>query len=112
MNLDDIKFPDDWREVDKENVKRIALLEAKFMALEKKVLAEAENLDALYKYVNKLRADVVTMAADEIYLVERLDEAYYHVFPERFEQDRRFERQLKNLMRKPKPKGDADPKDA
>ncbi len=108
MKMEDLKFPPDWREVDIENVKKIAFLEAKFAALEKKVLAEADNLSDLFKHVNDTRKDVVRLAEVQNYMVRKLDEVYYHVFPDRLAQDNHVEGQLGKLFGKPE--GDAGTK--
>jgi hypothetical protein len=53
-----------------------------------------------------LRGDVELI---ERHVIQRLDEVYYHVFPDRLAQDAKFGQQLLDLM-KHSPRPDADKK--
>jgi hypothetical protein len=118
MDSDDLKlpegmkFPNDWRPVDIAHAKKLAMLEAKFMSLEKTVNTNAEVLKDLCSYFDKIRKNVVGVDEERILLAEKVQEIYYHIFPDRYEKDCRFENQLRNLARPQKPKDGADPKDA
>lgn len=74
--------------------------------------------EQLIKGLSKEEAEImalqlsVTMMSHELEIIKRQmarwDEVYYHVFPERFSQDMKFEQQLHELKYPPKP--DADKK--
>ena len=113
MEADLNKIPEGWRASDWALLKKWAFIEARLDNLEKKYSIESENISDVFKHLNEFRKDILVLAQDNRDLVRqlnKLDEVYYHVFPDRLAQDERFEKQLDALM--PKPKGDADPKKA
>jgi uncharacterized coiled-coil protein SlyX len=114
MEVDLNKIPEGWRESDWELLKKWAFIEARLDNLEKKYAMESENISDVFKHLNDFRKDIIFLAEDNRDLtrqLNKLDEVYYHVFPDRLKQDERFEKQLEDLMPKIKLRGDADPKD-
>jgi hypothetical protein len=99
MDTSKMKVPDGWRQLDLDIFANAAELEARVQRLEAHDKRDAQS-------EIKIRKAIIDLASDIQYLTQqlaKLDEVYYHVFPERLAQDDRFEKQMDSLTTKPKP---------
>jgi hypothetical protein len=97
------KLPEGWRPLDLKIFEAISMLEAK------QVITDRRFTEILELLKSQHRAAVAEseLTQDMHRRLQKLNQVYYHVFPDRLEQDIRLQEQLNALNLKPAP--DADP---
>jgi hypothetical protein len=103
MEEKNIQLPTGWRPLDLEIFEKLTFLEVKCTILSKRG-------DDFIEMIKSLRAiiDIQDRAIERLQLDRmKFDEAYYHIFPDRLEQDVRLFDQLEALNSKPVPDVDS-----
>ena len=95
----DLKLPPHWRQLDAEIFAKLALNEASIILIEKKL----DELCKLLKDIHQREEEKWELAMQHY---QRLDEVYYHVFPERLAQDAEVGRQFAALTSRPGSSGE------
>jgi hypothetical protein len=92
---------------------RIVALEQQIAALEEKTAKKDMALQLqigtlldMVKDHHQLHRIATEEAADNELRVQRLNDVYYHVFPDRLDADVKVDRQLRNILPKTSPEGD------